>query len=221
MKKTTILFMVFMFSTMIFISGCGNDDDDGGGGSTGPSTDPSDYTYLLNSYSLNNRDYEITLMPVDPNNPIGEIDCTINGNLCSFSWNDMYALWSTTFPMNPGETYNFALTIDGTEYDADLTNVNLIANVSWPIAYDPSESYTVTWELAADNEFQWFQGLTGAAVEELEDLDPGDRSFTIPEEWLGTTGPMHQFVVIQTNHAYSDDLLLLSIDFVSEIYFED
>ena len=217
MKKFTILFLIITFSILGIISGCS--DDDGGGGTTDPSINPEDYIYLLNVISTDFRgNYVITLWSDEINNNIGEVTCTINGSQCSFLWNENLGWWSASYSMNAGETYNFALTIDGTEYDTDLNIVNQISNVSWPIAYDPLQEYEITWELASNSDYTLFQGVTEAYYQEMEELDPADRSFTIPAEWLGTTSQMYQFTIIQMNYAYDGDLLLNSTDFVSEIY---
>ena len=217
MKKFTILFFIVTLSMFGIISGCS--DDDGGGGTTDPSINPEDYDYLVNVMSTDIRgNYQIMLMPVETTNLIGEVECTINGNTCSFIWYENYGWWSASYTMNAGETYNFDLTVDGTDYDADLTIVNQITDVSWPIAYDPLQEYEITWELASNSDYTLFQGVTEAYYNEIEELDPADRSFTIPAEWLGTTSQMYQFTIIQSNYAISGNLLLNSTDFVTEIY---
>jgi len=217
MKKITILFSIFAIGLLGFISGCS--DDNGGGGTTDPSINPEDYVYSINVINTNIRgNYEIMLMPIDGNSTIGEVECTINGNSCSFLWNENYGWWSASYTMNAGGTYNFVLTIDGADYDADLTLVNQITNVSWPILYNPLQEYVVTWELATNCDYCMFQGVTETSVQELEELDPADRSFTIPAEWLGITPQMFQFTIIQSNYAFNGNLLLNSTDFVTEIY---
>ncbi len=197
------------------MSGCSKDDD---GDSTGPSDNPEDFTYLLNVYSLAKGSYEMMLMPISSQDAIENVECTINGNSVSFSWNEMYLQWTGTHQMSAGGTYNFVLSIDGDEYDTDLTLVNQLTNVSWPIIYQPSEENEVTWELAGDNEFQLLQGTTETSVIEIEYLDSSDRSFTIPAEWIGTSSQMYQFTLTQTNEATSDDLMIISTDFANEIY---
>ena len=44
MRKFTILFLIFAFSMMSFITGCSDDEN---GGTTDPSIDPEDYDYYM------------------------------------------------------------------------------------------------------------------------------------------------------------------------------
>ncbi|MEA2097132.1 MAG: hypothetical protein U9P73_10635 [Candidatus Cloacimonadota bacterium] len=206
MRKFTILFLIFAFSMMSFITGCSDDES---GGTTGPSIDPEDYDYyMLVSATGNQRsDYIITITPMN-DNVIISVEISINGiDVVMSSYMDM---WSGYTNMEEGQTYQVEAVINGTDHSLTI-NTPYIPIVDWPTNWNITEPTIISWTLTSNAEYQEFYATATDYItwdENYADLDPSDRSFTIPGNWVDPLLTDYYLMLIEMNFSFEDNLIV-------------
>ena len=206
MKKFTILFLVLTFSILGFITGCGDDEN---GGTTGPSIDPDDYAYymVVSGIDYQRSDYIISIIPMG-NNIITSMEISVNGvDVLMTNYMDM---WSGIALMDEGQTYQVEAVINGNDYSFSIVTT-YIPEVNWPNIWNFTEPTPITWSLESNAEYQDFYATAtnySTWDDNFSELNPSDRSFTIPENWVDPLLTDYSLMLMEMNFSFKDNLIV-------------
>jgi len=209
MRRFSLLILIFTIVSMslLTVTGCSKDDDDDNG-PTGPSIDPNDYEFYMVVSSTDLRSEYVLSLSSMGTTPIESVELTINGSMVTMV--NYMNNWAGFTNMEENSNYQVEMTINEVDYSFDM-QVPYVPIVNWPNTWNIPEETEVTWTLAADAEYQdiYGSGQDGYAYDEAyTDLNPSDRSYTIPPNWLDSSLLEYNLLLMEMNFSFDNDLII-------------
>ncbi|MCK4654411.1 MAG: hypothetical protein KAU01_08195 [Candidatus Cloacimonetes bacterium] len=221
MKKLLIFLVLIPFIFSGFILGCSDDDDNGG--TTGPSVDVEEFEYYFGlMYIPSLRASWFIQVYAYEGSEITDLQLLINGiDIAMADYQGLY--WTSSVPveLDEGQTNSFDLTINQLEnHTFTLKNV-CYPTVNWPLTWFLGQNTEVSWTLAEDSDYQDFivSGISESDDEEkYQNLDPSDRSYTIPANYISTGYDLYTLMLMEYNYIVEGEFIAGSISF-SGVYY--
>lgn len=205
MKSYLWLTLLIAFFALFVLSACGDDDDGGITGMPDISEENFDwdlwFTAELHNQDKNSTIYYVSAYYLGDYTDIDEDDDYYFkiGDLLVELWGD-YGDYSGHVELEPGTEYN----IEFYKNDQKLSSANLKmpynAIVDFPETFNYREPFTFTWELPANNSYQWVSmyAYNPDTDEESEEgynkmIASSARSHTIPANSLEDFGPQTEY----------------------------
>lgn len=207
MKKITMMLMIFTFILMGLFTGCSSDDDDDNG-PTGPSIDPNDYEFYMVVSSTGSRGEYVLSVSSTSSTSIQSLELTING--ATVSMVNYMNNWAGFTNMTENETYQVEMIMNDNDYSFSMT-IPYTPVVNWPTTWNIAEDTSITWTLTSDAEYQEIYGTATDNViwdDAYADLDPSDRAFTIPANWVDASLTEYNLLLMEMNFSFDNDLII-------------
>ncbi len=241
------LISVFVIVCMLaFLTSCSSSDNDEDSGSftdifgpDGPEElDPSEWDFYLGVIHddwdedfTRDSTHLIVVMLINPDALTGDLTVKKDGETVALD-NEWDVFWFGEIDLVMGQSYNFELVTPSKSYSASLQIPYNATSATFPETFDPTQSYTVSWNLQGNNKYQfaeawsylwdWEDWENDQESVYFEELSPSDRQHTFPANAVESFGPETEYdlSIIQADFKATGKLAAVAASAVYEWYYD-
>jgi hypothetical protein len=218
MNKLTFMFLLVLISALLLLSACGDDDNDGITGIPNITPDSYDWDIYFMDFSEfdeKSTEYVIWADWLGDAAAISESDMftiKIGANTYDFGGENYYGEWSfhTMADLEPGTQYSMEFFKNGNSLASATLRMPYPANTTFPTSFDPTQSASMSWDMAGNNQYQ-IAGLSSWDYETDEEddfeksLSPSAREYTFAANTVQGFGMDTEYymMLVQANFSKS------------------
>lgn len=225
MRKLWLLLIVLLAAFSLLIVACGDDDENN------DITNPDDADWAISFIQIpdeihRENGYWFNAFWFGAADAITTSDVftlSIDGvdtPVQLYSYDSEWSVSGYNIMLSPGSSYPIVFAKNGTTIISKTVTMPYAATCSFPVDYDPTQSASISWSLAGNNQTQavtvsasnW-DGSYDDYDEEVYSISNTARSYTIPANAVQDLGVGTEFElsVIQTNSYFSGRVYLFTM----------
>ncbi len=230
-RRKFIIFALLITLSLFLVTACTSDDDDDNGSTSGTDLlDPEDaherdlsFHVILTDMDLEynqdrNSSHIVMITAVKPDYYEVDITVSVNGQEVEDVYG-MFQTWMFEYGFNEGENYLLEIATDLKNFSRTIKVPYRITTADFPESYDPSQSASISWTLAGNNENQLITARSEHHGDEdmydewYKELTPSQRTYTIDSNVVDDYGDdgYYTLSVMQVNFSMDDDMVVFGI----------